>query len=221
MLFRSGALALNLAVFLLVWLAVAKIERVRHGYVEPIGTINGSGLRLAFTGPWPLVWGAIALAVANFLTLYLAGRPWGVTSAFGLWGGKTLQTVGVAVADWPSWAGAAQQRALATPVLADITSVMDFGIMLGALLAAGLAAKYSPGWRIPLPHLAASILGGLLLGYGARLAYGCNIGAFFSGIASGSLHGWLWIVAALAGNWVGLFVRPWFDLPVERRQTAC
>ena len=93
--------------------------------------------------------------------------------------------------------------------------------MLGALAASGLAAKFDMQWRIPLPHLLASIIGGLLLGYGARLAYGCNIGAFFSGIASGSLHGWLWIVAALAGNWAGLYVRPWFDLPVERRQTAC
>jgi len=30
-----------------------------------------------------------------------------------------------------------------------------------------------------------------MLGYGARLAYGCNIGAYFSGIASASVHGWL------------------------------
>jgi len=35
------------------------------------------------------------------------------------------------------------------------------------------------------------------------LSYGCNIGAFFSGIASGSLHGWVWIFAAVLGNWVG------------------
>ena len=38
------------------------------------------------------------------------------------------------------------------------------------------------------------------MGYGARLAFGCNIGALFSGIASGSLHGWLWMAAALAGH---------------------
>lgn len=62
-----------------------------------------------------------------------------------------------------------------------------------------------------------------MLGYGSRLAFGCNIGAYFSGIASGSLHGWVWIVAALAGNWIGTGLRPLFDLAVERtpRQTAC
>ena len=38
------------------------------------------------------------------------------------------------------------------------------------------------------------------MGYGARLAYGCNIGAYLGGIASGSLHGWVWGIAAFAGS---------------------
>ena len=55
-----------------------------------------------------------------------------------------------------------------------------------------------------------------MLGYGARLAYGCNIGAYFSGVASGSLHGWLWLVAAFAGSVVGTHLRPMCDMVVER-----
>ncbi len=62
-------------------------------------------------------------------------------------------------------------------------------------------------------------IGGLLLGYGARLAYGCNIGAYFSGIASSSLHGWVWLVAALVGSVVGTALRPLFGLTVERNLT--
>ena len=67
------------------------------------------------------------------------------------------------------------------------------------------------------------MVGGLLLGYGARLAYGCNIGAYFSGIASGSLHGWLWLVAAFTGNVSGTRLRPAFGLKLERtpRLTGC
>ena len=53
-----------------------------------------------------------------------------------------------------------------------------------------------------------AVVGGLSMGYGARLAYGCNIGAFFSGVASTSLHGWVWILAAIPGNIVGLRLRP-------------
>jgi uncharacterized membrane protein YedE/YeeE len=60
--------------------------------------------------------------------------------------------------------------------------------------------------------LAAAIVGGLLLGYGARIAYGCNIGAFFSGLSSASLHGWLWFAAAFTGNAVAVRLRPLFGL---------
>jgi hypothetical protein len=40
------------------------------------------------------------------------------------------------------------------------------------------------------------------------MALGCNVGAFFSGISSGSLHGWAWFAAAFAGSALGLRLRP-------------
>ncbi len=206
-----AALALNVVLFTIAYAVVARMERTRHGVLESIVSVkNSSWLR----GPWPLLAGALALTLLNFATLYLAGRPWGITSAFVLWGGMGLQSIGLPVETWSGFANPTMHKALSVSVLNDITSVMDIGIILGALLAAGLASKFVPGWRISARHLAASVIGGLLLGYGARLAYGCNIGAFFSGIASGSLHGWLWIVFALIGNWVALSVRPLFNLPV-------
>ena len=55
------------------------------------------------------------------------------------------------------------------------------------------------------------------MGYDARLAFGCNIGAFFSGVASFSLHGWLWIAFALLGTWAGVKLRPLFGLSGEPR----
>jgi uncharacterized membrane protein YedE/YeeE len=204
-----AALLLNLSVFALAYVAATRIERRRHGAVEPI-TNKGNASWLH--GPWPLLAGALALALLNFTTLYLAGRPWGVTSAFALWGGSVLQVVGLPVGNWSGFDTPAMQTALAAGPLGEITSVMDFGIVLGALLASGLAGKFLPVWRIPLSHLLASIIGGLLLGYGSRIAYGCNIGAFFSGIASGSLHGWVWIVFALIGNRAGIALRPLFKL---------
>jgi uncharacterized membrane protein YedE/YeeE len=213
-----AALAVNIAVFAGAFFLVARMERQEYGSVEPIGAKPGSSW---FAGPWPLLAGALALAALNFLTLYLAGRPWGITSAFALWGGKALQLINVPVETWSGFSEGAMSKSLAAPVLADVTSVMDIGIMLGALFAAGLACKFKPIWHISGRHLAASAIGGLLLGYGARLAYGCNIGAFFSGIASGSLHGWMWIVFALAGNWAALFLRPLFNLPVAVRPSAC
>jgi hypothetical protein len=207
-----GALAMSLTVFGAVITATVIVERRRFGCLveTPMPQRRPRWLR----GPWPLVAGAIGLAAVNLATLLLAGRPWGVTSAFALWGAKAAAAVGVPVETWPYWSG--QVASLQASVFADVTSVMDIGIVLGAMLAALLAARFHPVWRIPARSFVAALAGGLLLGYGARIAYGCNIGAYFSGIASGSLHGWLWLPAAFAGNILGTYLRPAFGLSVER-----
>ena len=209
-----GALALSLAVFGAIFVATVVVERRRFGALveSPLPRRGARWLR----GPWPLVAGAIGLALVNLATLLMAGRPWGVTSAFALWGAKTLRALGVPVETWPYWSSPGQLAALDGSIFGDVTSVMDGGIVLGALLAALLAGRFNPVWTIPARSLAAAVLGGLMLGYGARIAYGCNIGAYFSGIASGSLHGWLWLPCAFAGNIIGTYLRPTFGLSVER-----
>ena len=212
------ALALSLAVFAAIaWITMAA-ERQRHGRLVDENT-SSSGPRW-LKGPWPLAAGAIGLALVNIATLTIGGRPWGVTSAFALWGAKWFAALGIDVASWPYWTTPAQATALKSNVLMDVTSVMDFGIILGALLASMLAGRFAPKWTVSGRSAAAAVIGGLLLGYGARIAYGCNIGAYFSGIASGSLHGWLWLVAAFIGNVAGTRLRPLFDLRVEKTRTA-
>jgi hypothetical protein len=210
------ALAASLVLFVAIAALAHAAEQRRHGHVEPIFAAREDGRRKWLHGPWPLAAGAIGLAVVNVATLAIAGRPWGVTSAFALWGAKAFDTVGIPVASWEYWSTPAQKAALQAPVLNDVTTVMNVGIMLGALLAAILANRFAPSWKASGRSLAAALVGGLLLGYGARLAYGCNIGAYFSGIASGSLHGWVWLVAAFAGNALGVRLRPMCDLTVER-----
>jgi hypothetical protein len=46
-----------------------------------------------------------------------------------------------------------------------------------------------------------------LMGYSSRLAFGCNVGAMLSGISTGSLHGWIWVVLAFAGTLIGIRLR--------------
>ena len=217
------ALLVSLGLFAAIAAISIRLERARHGSLERAVPGEHQGCQRFLRGPWPLIWGAVLLALLNFATLALAGRPWGITSAFALWGAKVLQGGGVDVAAWAFWQQPANAQALAAPLWEDITTVMDIGIVVGALLAAGLAGRFAPNLNIPLRSLIAAVVGGLLLGYGSRLAYGCNIGAYFSGIASGSLHGWLWLVAAFIGNGVGVRLRPFF-FPGERREaklTGC
>jgi len=204
------AILISIGMFAIIWFASTVYERKRHGRVKSDREVDCSYSWL--TGPWPLIAGAIALAAVNVSTLLLAGRPWGVTSAFALWGGKFALFLGIDVNGWSYWQRPGLSNALEQSIFSDITSVMNIGIMLGALFAAGLAGKFAPNFRLPLRSVVAAVVGGLLLGYGARIAYGCNIGAYFGGISSTSLHGWLWFFAAFIGSSLGTKIRPYFGL---------
>jgi uncharacterized protein len=216
------ALAVNWIVFAAIAALTIFIERRHHGRLIEAHSRTGRKASTWLHGPWPLMAGAVALAVLNFIVLALSGQPLILTSAFALWGGKTASALGLDVASWPFWASNDHAAALAAPVSHDVNSVMDVGIVLGGMLAAALAGRYAPVWRLPVRSLVAAIVGGMLLGYGSRLAYGCTIAAYFSGIVSGSLHAWLWLIAAFFGNVLGTRLRPLFGLEVEQlKPTAC
>jgi uncharacterized membrane protein YedE/YeeE len=202
------ALLLHAALFAGVYAGLLALERRRTGGVESIG-----GRSRWLTGPWPYAWAALALALLNFATLVVAGRPWGVTQAFALWGSKAMETAGLAdPVFWAYWEEPTRVETLLRPLAADATTIMNLAVMAGALVAALLAGRFAPSLRIPPGAVLGSILGGLMIGAGAIVATGCNISAFFSGIASGSLHGWLWIAAAVPGAWLGVKIRPLFGL---------
>lgn len=212
------ALLMQLAILTLLYGLVRYLELKRHGSIQAIewqvpGEIFTQRL---IHGPWPLWWGVIGLAGLNLATLVVAGYPWSITYAFGLWGAKIWAAMGGDPGSWAYWSSGYPARSLNSSVLEDTTSVMDFGIILGALLAAALAGKYAPAMKLPARRVLTAVIGGLLLGYGARLGFGCNIGAMVGGITSGSLHGWLWMLAAFCGGIVGVNVRIWIkvDKPV-------
>jgi uncharacterized membrane protein YedE/YeeE len=164
-------------------------------------------------GPWNMAGGALSLALLSGLTLLLAGRPWGVTWGFTLWAAKLAAQLGWDPSSSVLWQQERFTTALRAGLFEDITSVMNLGIVLGAAAAAAAAGRLS--FRVPTSASAvgASLLGGLLMGYGAWLSYGCNVGAYLAGIASTSLHGWLWIIFALLGTAIGVRLRPRFGLP--------
>jgi len=182
-----GAVGLQLAVLAVLYVLLGKLGK------------RGAGVPSR-----ALAAGALILAGLNLLTLVVAGHPWSITWAFALWGAKVARSFGWDPGGDPFWSAGFQSDALEASVFADVTSVMDFGLVLGAFAAAGFAGGFWLRYRISLRAVLTAALGGLAMGYGARIAYGCNIGAFFSGVASTSLHGWLWIAAALPGCWVGL-----------------
>lgn len=148
-----------------------------------------------------------ALAVANLL---VSGQPWGVVYGLGLWAAKGATALGADLSGSAFWAAPESVERVRSSLLVDYTSLTNIGIMLGAFLVAswrtdGLSQRLS---ALPTRAWTAIVVAGFLLGYSSRLAFGCNVGAFFSGISTGSLHGWVWFAAAFAGSILGVRLRP-------------
>jgi len=162
----------------------------------------------------PRLWAAAgliaALALAN---LVVSGQPWGVVYGLGLWAAKGVQALGVDVTASVFWSAPVNVERVRETLLTDVTSLTNIGIIGGAFLV----AAWRHGFTQPIPDLplrawVATIVAGLLLGYSSRLAFGCNVGAFFSGVSTGSLHGWVWFLAAFIGSWWGVRLRPMLGL---------
>jgi hypothetical protein len=135
-----------------------------------------------------------------------------VTFGFTVWGAKIAGVLGFDVSSYEFWQWAGPKQALRDSILDDTSSLTDLGMIFGAMAAAAATKPFARTAWPPLKSIAAAAIGGLLMGWGARIGFGCNIGAFLGGVASGSLHGWVWLASALVGSLAGIRMRPWFGL---------
>jgi len=171
----------------------------------------GFGAKGSRAIPRRLIWAAVLIAGLALLNLVVSGQPWGVVYGLGLWAAKGAAALGADLSGSGFWSAPANVERLGESVLTDVTSLTNIGIIGGAFL---VAAWRAGGLSARLPQLSArawigTVIAGILLGYSSRLAFGCNVGAFFSGISTGSLHGWAWFVAAFAGSIWGVRLREW------------
>jgi uncharacterized protein len=153
--------------------------------------------------PWPYAVGAVLLGLLNIAMFASTGEPWGITSCFTTWSAWIYQAIGGQPETWFYFQQNSKEAALSGGFLKDMHSLSNFGIIFGAFLATLLASQFKikkiKSWR----QVVAAILGGLMMGYGSRIAFGCNIGALFSGVASMSLHGWVYWIFIFIGAWIG------------------
>jgi uncharacterized membrane protein YedE/YeeE len=143
---------------------------------------------------------------------FAGGHPWSVTYGYTIWGAKIFAALGFDFSNAGFWQWPGNKQALARSVLSDTSSLTDFGMIFGAMAAAAATKPFAAASWPPFKSILAAIVGGLLMGWGARLGFGCNIGAFVGGVASGSLHGWVWFAACLPGCLIGIRLRPLFGL---------
>ncbi len=152
---------------------------------------------------WPYITGAVLLSVFQIVSLAVTGSPWGVSGTLANWGAWLYELVGGSVDKWYYFSSEGAQAVLERGFFKDPGTLRNLGIIFGALgatlLASGYKFKKIKTWK----QVFAAILGGLLMGYGARLGFGCNIGALFSGISSLSLSGWIYAFFLFLGAMVG------------------
>src|SRR6478672_63986 len=159
--------------------------------------------------------GGVAIGLLCVAVFAAGGHPWSVTFGFTVWGAKAATALGFDLSHSAFWQWPGPKHALAESVLSDTSSLTNFGMLFGAMAAAAASKPFAATSWPPMKSLLAAGLGGLLMGWGARLGFGCNIGAFVGGVASGSLHGWVWFMAALPGCLIGIRLRLLFGLSRE------
>jgi uncharacterized membrane protein YedE/YeeE len=192
-----GGLFVTLASIALVALGVIAVARRRGASITPNATF---------------LIGACFIAALMIATFFAGGFPWSVTFGYTVWGAKLATLMGFDLSRFEFWQWPGPAHALSDSVLGDTASLTNFGMIFGAMAMAAFSKPFARGPWPPARSLLAAGIGGLLMGWGARLGFGCNIGAFVGGVASGSLHGWIWFAAALCGCTIGIKLRPWFGL---------
>jgi len=81
--------------------------------------------------------------------------------------------------------------------------LMSAGIIVGASILALSRREFK--WKVPNMETAVfAIVGGALMGIGARLGMGCNVGAFFAAVTNGDLTGWIFLAGMLIGGLMGV-----------------
>lgn len=168
-----------------------------------------------FWSPFPAV---IAAGVLSAYYFGLTGTFWAVTGEFTRWGGHALQFAGVDISNW----GYFKILGMEGTPLTRIDGVMIIGMFVGCLSAALWANNVKlrhPTHRI---RVFQALAGGIIAGFGARLAMGCNLAAFFTGIPQFSLHAWFFAIATAIGSLAGAKVSllPMFRIPVKLQKVS-
>ncbi len=148
-----------------------------------------------FARPWP-VWGAAILVAITNVFLFAFDRPFTASDGVRNWGDWVLTGLGIV-----------RRSDLIAPWLYS-GSLLNLGVVAGALIAALLSREFA--MRVPpRGELTKGAVGGAMLGVGAMLALGCNIGGFFSAVSALSLSGLGMMVGLAAGAFLGLRYLVW------------
>ncbi|WP_066456118.1 selenium metabolism membrane protein YedE/FdhT [Castellaniella caeni] len=167
---------------------------------------------------WSPIPALMALGVASAYYFAITHTFWAVTGEFTRWGGQIVRLFGANPDQWTYF----KLIGLQGSVFTRVDGVMIIGMFLGALCTTLWANNFQLRQPISKRRVAQGLVGGIIAGFGARLAMGCNLAAFFTGIPMFSLHAWAFMLTTVAGAWVGvkLCLLPFLRTPLRVKAKA-
>lgn len=138
----------------------------------------------------------IAVCIAVFFVC--DGQVIGVMGVFPLIGGQFLKWCGCKVSTWDYY----KTHPLPSNFFDTDMFDSDIFIALGAFIASTIRRNFGHDQKKQWTEYVKGVFGGLLMGLGGRMSYGCNIGSMLSGINSTSMHGFVWMICAILGSGV-------------------
>lgn len=173
----AGGVCIHIAIILILYLAAFKYEQ-----------------RISPSENTIYLKGAVLLAILSIVHFLVLKNIWSVTGAF-FWIGEFFNQL----------LGNSSPAAADGANVAAITSnLRNLGLFVGAMISALFSTRFSIKKIRSKKQVGKSAAGGLLMGYGACIAGGCNISAFFMGAASLSLSAWVFMIFLFAGAFAGV-----------------
>ncbi|MFC4781907.1 YeeE/YedE family protein [Eubacterium multiforme] len=215
-----GTILLSLLGFLIIYIIAKKYEsmRKRKNEYEPLKYekweedlkepkeykfFSKETYHKFFVRRWSYYTGAVLLMIMFISIIVVTGTSWGVTAVFAHWASWFYGALGIVdVSTWGWFQG--QMDTVRGGFFNDPGSMRNMGILVGALISPLLAGHFNFKKNFKLKDVIYYIIGGLLMGYGARIALGCNVGALYSGISNMSLSGWVFLPSLTLGGIIGV-----------------
>ncbi|MFP7754182.1 YeeE/YedE thiosulfate transporter family protein [Thermodesulfobacteriota bacterium B35] len=150
------------------------------------------------------------IVVAIFSILIMAWwRPWGAVGAIRNWGDWILYAIGwYSDPDMQEVVGFIDDdgaRVLTKSIWYNTGSVIGLGFVGGAFLSACLGGQFALRFP-PIREYVKAVIAGILMGIGAALAGGCNIGGMYNALGNLAANGFAMWIGLVFGAVVGLWL---------------
>ena len=207
----AQAFGINQTLLVALFAVIAGVYLFRSNKKHPLVRITYAE---GYIQPWKA---AIGFSIIGLVSYVLIGMPLGITTSY--------SKIGASVEQWflpEHVAGLAYFQAQplnyippffdtavtggAGPALDGVASIqypLVIGIILGALISALLLKEFHLLYKVPIKHYISALLGGVILGLGARMTPACNVWHLWGGVPIFAGQSVLFLVGLLPGTWIG------------------